>query len=138
MSYHAAVWLDHNEAKIFHVTPDTFQKETIVPAGEHRKLHRRSGPGAESGHRAHEDQHYYHDVAKALADAAEILVVGPATAKLELVKHIHKHDPQMVPRIVGVETVDHPSDRQLVAYIRAYFDKVDAARQEPPPEQPSA
>ena len=29
--------------------------------------------------------------------------------------------PQWAQRIIGVETVDHPSDRQIVAYARAYF-----------------
>ena len=68
-----------------------------------------------------EDKDYYHRVAQALAGAHEILVVGPAQAKLHLVKHIHAHDHALVPRLVGVETVDHPSDGQLVAYARKYF-----------------
>ena len=52
---------------------------------------------------------------------AEVLVVGPAQAKLQLIKHIHAHDPAMSSKIVGVETIDHPSDGQLVAYARKYF-----------------
>lgn len=50
-----------------------------------------------------------------------MLIVGPASAKLQLVKHIHAHDPGMVDKIMGVETVDHPSDGQVVAYARKYF-----------------
>jgi len=126
MSYHAAVWLDHNQAKIFHVTPSTFEEETIHSSSEHRTLHRKSGPGAESGRRAPEDQHYYHDVAKALEDAQAILVLGPSTAKLEFIKHVQKHDHALEPRIIGVETVDHPTDRQIVTYVRKYF--IDAGR----------
>ena len=49
------------------------------------------------------------------------LIVGPAQAKLRLVKHIHVHDHGSVDKIIGVETVDHPSDGQLVAYARKYF-----------------
>lgn len=37
------------------------------------------------------------------------------------VKHIHSHEPALVRKVVGVETVDHPSDGQLVAYARKYF-----------------
>jgi len=48
-------------------------------------------------------------------------VVGPAQAKLQLIKHIHARAPDMVKNIVGVETVDHPTDGQLVAYARKYF-----------------
>ena len=47
--------------------------------------------------------------------------MGPSTAKLELVKHVHKHDHQLVGRIIGVETADHPTDKQIVAHARAYF-----------------
>jgi uncharacterized protein YbcI len=46
-------------------------------------------------------------------------------AKTELVKHIHNHDPKLMNVIVGVETVDHPSDAQLVAYARKYFNATD-------------
>ena len=53
--------------------------------------------------------------------AQEILVVGPAQAKLQLVKHIHSHDPAMSDKVIGAESVDHPSDGQLVAYARKYF-----------------
>jgi hypothetical protein len=31
------------------------------------------------------------------------------------------HDKAMVERIVGIETVDHPTDAQVVAYARKYF-----------------
>src|ERR1700730_2854768 len=55
------------------------------------------------------------------ADAGAVLVTGPANAKTELIKHISQHDPVFMKRIVGVETVDHPSDRQLVAHARHYF-----------------
>lgn len=35
--------------------------------------------------------------------------------------HFEKHDPELLKLIFGVETVDHPSDAQLVAYARKYF-----------------
>ena len=69
-----------------------------------------------------DDPGYYHEVVEALADAQEILVVGPAQAKLQLIKHMQAHDPATAARVVGVETVDHPSDGQVVAYARKYFD----------------
>ena len=77
-----------------------------------------------SGHAA-EDQAYLHATAQSIADAGAILIVGPANAKTELVKHIHNHDPKLINVIVGVETVDHPSDAQLVAYAKKYFNATD-------------
>jgi hypothetical protein len=102
-----------------HISPDDVEKSLIQPNEQHHKLHSRVGTLG-SG-RAPEDQDYYHRVAQALAGATEILIVGPAQAKLQLIKHIHLHDPALVSKVVGVETVDHPSDGQLVAYARKYF-----------------
>ena len=71
--------------------------------------------------KASEDKQYFHAIAEALKGAEEILVVGPAQAKLQLIKHLHSHDPQVGSKVVGVETIDHPTDGQLVAYARKYF-----------------
>ena len=62
---------------------------------------------------------------EAVAGSGALLITGPANAKTELVKHIHQHDPQMMKTVVGIETVDHPSDAQLVAYARKYFEGSD-------------
>ena len=49
-NYHAAVWIDHNEARIFHVTKTTFDETTIHSEKGHTQLHRKSG--SDDGHRA--------------------------------------------------------------------------------------
>ena len=117
--YHALVWIDHVEAHVMHISPDDVEKSLIHPSGQHHKLHAKVGT-LNSG-RAPEDQDYYHRVAEALSGASEILIVGPAQAKLQLIKHIHAHHPALAAKVVGVETVDHPTDGQLVAYARKYF-----------------
>jgi hypothetical protein len=102
-----------------HISPDDVEKSVIQPNSPHHKLH--STVGTLGDGRVPEDQDYYHRVAQALAGASEILIVGPAQAKLQLIKHIHAHDAALVSKVVGVETVDHPTDGQLVAYARKYF-----------------
>ena len=128
---HAVVWLDHTEAHILHFNDNAAENAKISAHSKHKHLHAKSGTVG-SGH-APEDQKYYHEVAHALADAAEILVVGPSNAKLALIKHLHKHDPAIADKVVGVESVDHPSDGQLLAYARHYFLKVDLMRGTRPP-----
>jgi hypothetical protein len=81
-------------------------------------------PSIGGGHAA-EDHDYLHAAAESIADAGAVLITGPANAKTELVKHIHHHDPKLMDVIVGVETVDHPSDAQLVAYAKRYFKSAD-------------
>ena len=125
MPRHVAVWIDHQEAKIYHVDAERLDESTVRAPGRH--VHRHPTTTAEHNHPA-DAQHFYRDVAKALEDAEEILVVGPAKAKLELIKYVHKHAPQLEPKIIGVETVDHPSGGQLVAHARKYFLAADRMR----------
>jgi len=67
-------------------------------------------------------------VAHALEGSDEILLVGPSTAKLKFLRYAYAHDPALAARVVGVETVDHPTDGQLLAYARTYFKSVDRMR----------
>lgn len=117
--FHAVVWLDHSEAHVMHISPDDIEKSVIHPSKPHQHLHAKSGSVGAGRHA--EDKGYYHAIVEALKGAQEILVVGPAQAKLQLIKHIHTHDQHMTDKVVGVETIDHPTDAQLVAYARKYF-----------------
>lgn len=124
--YHALVWVDHMEAHVMHISPDDVETSVVKPHKPHHKLHSKTGTVG-SG-RVAEDPDYYHRITEALTGASEILVVGPGQAKLQLVKHVHKHDGALVNKLVGVETVDHPSDGQLLAYARKYFQAKDLMR----------
>jgi hypothetical protein len=118
MSRHVAIWIDHQEAKIYHV--DAKNPEATKVEASSRHVHRHPSVPGEHNHPA-DMQHFYADVVRALEGTEEILIVGPATAKLELIKYVHKHHARLEPMIIGVETVDHPSDGQIVAYARRYF-----------------
>jgi stalled ribosome rescue protein Dom34 len=129
--YHAVVWIDHAEAHVMHISPDDVEASIVRPAKGHKKLHHKRGNdkgGTVGSGRTPEDQQFYHEVVEALKGAQEILVVGPANAKLNLIKHIHGHDQQMTDKVIGVESVDHPTDAQVVAYARKYFTAADRMR----------
>lgn len=114
--FHAAVWLDHNQAKVFHIDEQRFDESLI------------HGPKSQVRRDPAAAEQFYHLVAQAIEAAGEVLVVGPGTAKLELIKHVHKHHKALGDKIVGVETVDHPTDKQLVSYARKYFHAEDRMR----------
>lgn len=123
---HVVVWIDHAEAHLIHFTPDAAESDIIKTASTHPHLHTKSGkPG--SGHAA-ESRHYFDDVAAGLKGAQEILIVGPGSEKAELLKHLHKHHAELADKVFSVETVDHPSDGQLLAYARKYFLRADRMR----------
>ena len=121
--HHAVIWIDHREARVFHFGPADVERLVIRPEHPTKHIHHKANCIG-SGH-ATADQEYLQAVADSVAGAGEILISGPASAKTELIKHLHRHSPNRISAIAGVETVDHPSDAELVAYARKYFKAVD-------------
>lgn len=114
---HVVAWIDHSQAHLIHFNPETAETEVIKAHSTHPNQH---GTGT--------DARYFDDVAKALNGAQEILLVGPGLEKTALLKHLAKHQHDLAEKVVAVETVDHPTDGQLLAYARKYFVKVDLFR----------
>lgn len=121
--FHAVVWIDHREARVFHFNPTEAEKQVIHPDKPSKHLHHKAGELG-SGH-AGADHEFLHAVAQAISDAGAVLITGPGNAKTQLVKHIESHDAPLKKLIAGVETIDHPSDGQLVAHARKYFKAED-------------
>ena len=123
---HAVVWIDHQEAHVIQFNADMHENSTITTKSKHGHIHQKAG--VLTGHHQVSSQAYLHEVVEAVAVANEILIVGPGVAKLELIKHINHHDAKISNKVVGVETVDHPTDGQLLAYAKKYFLRVDNLR----------
>jgi stalled ribosome rescue protein Dom34 len=121
--YHAVVWIDHREARIFHFNADDVERLVVRPHDPTRHIHHKAN-SIGNGHAA-EDQDFLEAVSLAIADAGKVLITGPANAKTELVKHIHRHAPNLIEHLAGIETVDHPTDASLVAHARSYFKSAD-------------
>jgi stalled ribosome rescue protein Dom34 len=121
--FHAVIWIDQHEARVFHFGATDVERLVLHPDNPTRHIHHKAG-SIGSGH-ASADHEFLHAVAQSIAGAGEVLITGPANAKTELVKHIANHDPKLKKIVAGVETVDHPSDAQLVAHARKYFGAKD-------------
>jgi stalled ribosome rescue protein Dom34 len=120
---HAVIWIDHKEAHVMFLSEDASEAEIIRSKSTHSHLHHKANEIG-SG-RSALDSKYLHSVIQAVKESKEILILGPGSAKLELVKHAHKHDAQIAEKIVGVETVDHPTDKEILAHARKFFYKID-------------
>jgi len=123
---HVIVWIDHHEAHVIQFNAELSANEVIKTKSKHKHVHQRSGTLGVGHHNA--DLNFLSEVVDGLLGANEILIVGPGSAKLELLKHVNKHEPILSEKIIGVETVDHPSDAQLLAYAKKYFVRVDNLR----------
>jgi hypothetical protein len=68
-----------------------------------------------------DDQVYFRSIVDTLQTAKDWLFLGPGTAKKGLLRHVQAHHPKLADRVVGVETVDRPSDAEIEAHARSYF-----------------
>jgi len=121
--FHAVVWIDHHEARVFHFNVDDAERAVVHPGHPPRHIHHKAH-SVGSGNVA-EDQKFFHAVVTEIGAAGAVLIGGPASAKHELFKHIQRHDPKLAAKISAVEALDHPTDKELVAHARQYFRAAD-------------
>ena len=122
--FHAIVWLDHHSANILQFDAEHVQAEKVKAHSHHTKQH---------GSTVRTEHEFFAEVCGALDGIQEVLVVGSSTAKADFRHYVEKHRAALAPRIVGFETVDHPSDKQLVAMARQYFQRYDRMAGVPSP-----
>jgi stalled ribosome rescue protein Dom34 len=109
------VWMDLDEAKVF----------KLVPAGKERRILRRT----EIRHHTSADPEnhkkeapFFAQVRECVADASELLLLGPGATKDHFRSYLAEKDPAGVGgKIVGSLTVDHPTDNQILAESRRFF-----------------
>jgi hypothetical protein len=120
---HVVVWIDATEARIVSVEANATGEVVDRPDGH--KHHHRSRAGSREGYRTTVDHVFFQRVANDLANAKSFMVIGPANAKTEFVKHLHRFDPQLFPRLSAVESADQMTDGQLADLARMHFKKAD-------------
>ena len=123
--FHAIVWIDHAQAKVFHIGLSGEDEIVLHPHLPTRHLHHKAN-SIGSGH-AGFDKEFFAQVMNAISDAGEILIIGPAGAKTELAKYLREQHPTIGERIVAVEAADHPTDPEIVAYAKRHF-RIETAR----------
>jgi len=131
--FHYLVWIDHQLARIMSFNEQTSEARTLHSARGAEHLHHKAN-ARDSGH-VTVDHDFLEQVAQALQHAGAILITGPAGAKHELATHLKAKHPAIAARVSGVETVDHPSEGQLLALARKFFhgdDRMHAQRRTTP------
>jgi stalled ribosome rescue protein Dom34 len=124
--FHAIVWIDHRETKVFHFNATDVDK-VVIPshATQHHIHHKANATG--SGH-VGVDKEFLKRVTAALTHTGAILLTGPANAKIELKNYLTEHSPDLAKRISGVESLDHPTDGVLIGLARKFFKADDRMR----------
>ncbi len=115
------VWLDHKEAQVYNLTAQGTKKEHLK-----KHTHEHSNSHADARH-DQQDEHFYHEIAGKLKGADEVLLIGPGLAKNHFKTHLEKHHhAQLAQKVVGVETIDHITENQVLEHARKFFKNYDA------------
>jgi hypothetical protein len=132
MKTRVGLWIDHRKAVIVALTDEAEEIKLIIS-----KVEKQPGrPGGIRSTTPYESQQvpaddsrqreltghlniYYDAVIACIREAESILIFGPGEAKGELKKRLERN--KLSGRIVGIETIDKMTDRQITAKVRKYF-----------------
>lgn len=122
--FHAVLWLDHHEARLLQFDAEQVALERIREHSHHTK---------QRGSSVRSEHEFYAEVCDAMAGIAEVLVTGSHTAQADFKHYLAKHRPALKAQVAGYETVNKPSDNQLVALARDFFVQYDRMNGVPTP-----
>ncbi|MEZ5646374.1 MAG: hypothetical protein R3E94_11160 [Burkholderiaceae bacterium] len=120
-TFHAVVWMDHTQAHVLMFDREHVESQRVKARQQHTPKHGHVGA----------DKDFFQQIAQSLEGVSEVLVTGPANAKIEFRDHCRHHAHAVDKAIVDVVGSDHPTDAQLVALARKYFLKYDQTASDP-------
>ena len=133
------LWIDHRKAVIV-VVADRGETTSLIVSRVEKQLGRYAGVRSTARYESQQvpadDRQerrftaqlatYYEAVVAFIASADSILIFGPGEAKVELKRRLEKDT--RGGRIVGIETIDKMTDRQIAAKVWQHFSGGDDPR----------
>ena len=110
---HGVVWIDHHQAIVAQI------QASQVPS-RHLKAHEH--PTAQHGSEVRSVHEFFSDVCDAVDGVDVALVTGGKTSLADLRHYAEKHRPRTAARIVAYDVADHPTENQLIALGRKFFE----------------
>ena len=120
---HAVVWLDHVEATVIKFSQEESRELEVHSRMQPSRAHS-DGRQSSSGH-VRDDPQFFDEIAHLVSEVPEVLVVGPGLAKVAFDRYVRSHHPAIGSRIIGVETVDHPTSGEILKFAKRYFQRAD-------------
>lgn len=127
------VWIDHKKAVIVTASAESVTARTLESeVGPHARYAGKAGyptpDGAQDGRgeKNYEERHgqrldrYYDEVIARLGQPEALFIFGPGEAKLQLKERL-KRSKLLSERIVGIETSDKLTDRQIMAKVKEHY-----------------
>ena len=113
---HAVVLIDHQHAQLLQFDSGPVQVRKFQAHHHNTRQH---------GSNVRTEHEFFGEVCDALQSFNEVLVAGAHKAQADFRHYVEKHRAHLSPKIVGWETVDHPSEGPLAALARKFFVKHD-------------
>jgi stalled ribosome rescue protein Dom34 len=117
----SVIWIDREHAHLFHISDENMERKQIKNSHIEHHTHQRDNLDHER-----EERCLFIDAAAELKASDRVLIIGPGVAKHHFQTFLFEQNPDIGRRIAGVETVDHPSDAQIGALAKKYFEKASA------------
>ena len=118
----SVLWLDRLHAQLYLFTDLGFQ-EAKKFASHHTDHHTHARDSFDA---QREENSFFRELAKALEGSDKVMILGPGMAKHHLRTYLMEQWPMVARRIDRVETCDHPTEAQIAAMARGYFEKAMA------------
>jgi stalled ribosome rescue protein Dom34 len=80
-------------------------------------------PTAQHGSDVRAEHEFFAAVCAQMEPIDAVLVTGSKTVLADLRHYVEKHRPTTARRIAAYEVVDHPTDNQLAAFGREFFER---------------
>ena len=117
MSTNYVIWMDSQKAHLFALKENGIEKSSVAKHGMDHHTHNKKDHHGDST-----SEHFFRDMAEKLHDAEQVLLLGPGLAKNHFKTHLETHHTgHLDKKIVGIENCDHPTDGEVLALARKFF-----------------
>lgn len=119
----AVIWIDREHANLYMVSNANGGVEASKFKGNQKNHHTHMRDSAD---RRREEHTFFREAGKALEKADKIFILGPGVAKHHFRTYLNEELPMVAKKVERVENSDHPTDAQISALAREFFDKATA------------
>ena len=116
---HVAVWMDGEEARVFHVRKKGFDEATV-----HSPKH--------TVHHPDDERRFFRELAHVLKDADRILILGPSTASYLFFRYLQGSDRALAALSSGLERrITRPTGRSPCTCVAIFGPRTALSRKAP-------
>lgn len=127
------IWLDKNQAHVVVLQNNNETLKTIPSNIEHFNVRGGSGTRLKGGpqdvvqdskyleREKHQFRNYFNEIISEIEDAENIVIFGPAEAKIKFKKELEENHKNVDEKVSKVETADSMTNNQVIAWVRDFY-----------------